>query len=170
MLHYSQARGPVEKTLQGLIQWATLSVNPRDPRVSVYRTEGEMQAQLQRAKDSNNLPVIFLSPGHAATINDYNPETKRADYDNQWGKSLDFLGKKALNTSELFKLGATIEPQPIQTGQKVVSEALFLEVIKDARKQYEDWCTASSVAPDSRYPTREEFSKWSVKTQPKAAR
>ncbi len=160
MLHYSQARGPVEKSLAGIVDWATLNVKPRDSRVSVYRTEGEMQAQIQRAKDSNNLPLIFLSPNHAATINGFNTETNRVSYDNQWGKAMDFSGAKSLDTRALFTLGARIMPQTFEPGKTVVTSEQAMEVVKSARRQYERWCTTNGVQPDSRYPTRDEFVKW----------
>jgi len=165
LMHYAQARGAAEETLEGLVQFATLSIKPRDHRVAVYRTEGEMQEHLKRAKETNNLPLIFLSPNHAATISGYYPESQRADYDNQWGKSMDFLGKNAMSTKELFTLGARIEPQELKPGQVPITTERVMSVVKEARKQYEAWCTASGVAPDTRYPTMDEYLKWTGKYQ-----
>ena len=88
-------------------------------------------------------------------MNGYSLTHDRCDYDNQWGAEHDFIGEKGLSPDELAKIG----------GPEDQAHSKRIQELVDWRKEYESWCAANAVTPDSRYPTKEELAVWRSKAE-----
>ncbi|MBX9668116.1 MAG: hypothetical protein K2X93_10880 [Candidatus Obscuribacterales bacterium] len=156
LMSYSEARRPGDYSLSGWRDWWYQTEKVKDDRLMVFRNEPQLGEHLKLAKQRDNYPLILLTPHHAANVDNYNAETKRADYDNHWGRKNDFFGDNALPLSELIKIAATdthASEEPLDTKR-------MMELLVQVRKEYDDWCTANGVKPETRYPTDAEYTEW----------
>lgn len=129
-----------------------------DDRISRFKNTDDLHRLLSQNSRSNNFPVIFAQPGHVVTINGYNPRTRLAEYDNQWGDNFDFVGEKAMPLNVLLSRTSGDDPVWLARHEDRLNRQ------RNNRKEYERWCKAAGVVQDSRYPTLEEVNAWRKNT------
>ncbi len=156
LMSYSEARRPGDYSLSGWRDWWYQTEKVKDDRLMVFRNEPQLGEHLKLAKQRDNYPLILLTPHHAANVDNYNAETKQADYDNHWGRKNDFFGDNALPLSELIKIATT----DTHASEKPLDTKRMMELLVQVRKEYDDWCTANGVKPETRYPSDAEYAEW----------
>ncbi|MBX9723709.1 MAG: hypothetical protein K2X81_20050, partial [Candidatus Obscuribacterales bacterium] len=138
--------------------------------VKTFKSEDEMKTFIKDAKEHGKLPIImgvhtgqepFLhdsgggSAGgsggwHVVTITDYDESSGKVQIDNQWGKSADHQGDKAVHIHDLYRTSRAPESTEKEPSFIPWREAKDVNVtIRDMQKDV-DWNKAHSTVDGSK--------------------